>query len=98
MQDGDAVLDAVFGTADVDPVDAIADVSPKSVTRQSPLGFGEIYSRSTLEPRDRRLITRGLLTARGGCEPQLEVHINAAVIVGLTPAGCVNRSGTQRGV
>ena len=26
-----------------------------------------------------------MLTALGGCEPQLEVHINAAVHVGLTP-------------
>lgn len=27
-----------------------------------------------------------MLTALGGCEPQLEVHINAALNVGLTPA------------
>ena len=27
----------------------------------------------------------GMLTALGGCEPQLEVHINASLNVGLTP-------------
>jgi len=26
-----------------------------------------------------------MLTALGGCEPQLEVHINASLNVGLTP-------------
>lgn len=29
-------------------------------------------------------MTLGMLTALGGCEPQLEVHINAALNVGLT--------------
>jgi len=30
-----------------------------------------------------------MLTALGGCEPQLEVHINAALNVGLTPVEIV---------
>jgi 4-carboxymuconolactone decarboxylase len=30
-----------------------------------------------------------MLTALGGCEPQLEVHINAALNVGLSPAEIV---------
>ena len=37
------------------------------------------------KPRDRQLVTLGMLTALGGCEPQLDVHINAALNVGLTP-------------
>ena len=48
-------------------------------------GFGEIYARPALAARDRQLVTLGMLTALGGCEPQLEVHINAALNVGLTP-------------
>ena len=48
-------------------------------------GFGEVYSRPDLAPRDRQLVTLGILTALGGCEPQLEVHTNAALNVGLTP-------------
>lgn len=31
------------------------------------------------------MVTLGVLTALGGCEPQLDVHINAALNVGLTP-------------
>jgi 4-carboxymuconolactone decarboxylase len=49
------------------------------------LGLGAIYARPGLPPRDRQLITLGALTALGGCEPQLEVHINGALNVGITP-------------
>jgi len=49
------------------------------------LGFGEIYARPQLSPRDRQLVTLGILTALGGCEPQLEVHVNTSLNVGLTP-------------
>lgn len=44
-----------------------------------------MYDRPGLAPRDRQLVTLGMLTALGGCEPQLEVHINAALNVGLAP-------------
>nr|WP_240343960.1 carboxymuconolactone decarboxylase family protein [Paenibacillus sp. SYP-B3998] len=46
--------------------------------------FGEIYSRTALNPKQRQLVTLGALTAQGGCEPQLDVHLNAAIRVGLT--------------
>jgi 4-carboxymuconolactone decarboxylase len=44
-----------------------------------------VDARPGLEPRDRQLLTLGMLTALGGCEPQLEIHIGAALNVGLTP-------------
>ena len=34
--------------------------------------------------RGRQLVTIGALTALGGCEPQLRVHMGAALNVGLT--------------
>jgi 4-carboxymuconolactone decarboxylase len=37
-----------------------------------------------LNSRQRQLITLAALTAQGGCEPQLHVHLNAAIRVGLT--------------
>ncbi|MGH9644293.1 MAG: carboxymuconolactone decarboxylase family protein [Terriglobales bacterium] len=36
-------------------------------------------------PRDRQLVTLGILTALGGCEAQLDVHANAALNVALPP-------------
>ncbi|MEV1020992.1 carboxymuconolactone decarboxylase family protein [Streptomyces sp. NPDC050264] len=66
-------------------VDALADVSPELAHQIVAWGFGDIYSRPALPPRDRQLVTLGILTALGGCEPQLEVHINTSLNVGLTP-------------
>lgn len=82
---GKDVLDAVDGTAGAKVIDALADVSPELAHQIVAWGFGEIYSRPGLEPRDRQLVTLGMLTALGGAEPQLEVHINASLNVGLTP-------------
>ncbi|MDY0813635.1 carboxymuconolactone decarboxylase family protein [Kitasatospora purpeofusca] len=83
---GLAVLTAVDGEAGQRVVDALADVHPELAHQIVAWGFGEIYSRPGLKPRDRQLVTLGMLTALGGCEPQLEVHLNAALNVGLTPA------------
>lgn len=82
---GKAVLDAIDGEAGANVVDALGDISPELGHQIVAWGFGEIYSRPELEPRDRQLVTLGMLTALGGCEPQLDVHINAALNVGLTP-------------
>jgi 4-carboxymuconolactone decarboxylase len=81
---GRSVLDAVDGEAGHRVMAALADVSPV-LGEQVLLGFGEVYARPQLSPRDRQLVTLGMLTALGGCEPQLEVHVNAALNVGLTP-------------
>jgi 4-carboxymuconolactone decarboxylase len=82
---GRAVLDAVDGAAGASVIDSLKDISPELGHHVVSWGFGEIYSRPGLEPRDRQLVTLGMLTALGGCEPQLEVHINAALNVGLRP-------------
>jgi 4-carboxymuconolactone decarboxylase len=85
FEHGKAVLDAVDGTAGANVIDALGDISPELGHQVVAWGFGEIYSRPGLEARDRQLVTLGMLTALGGCEPQLDVHINAALNVGLTP-------------
>jgi 4-carboxymuconolactone decarboxylase len=46
--------------------------------------FGDIYSRGGLTLRERELATVAMLTAMGGREPQLRVHLGAALNVGLT--------------
>lgn len=47
--------------------------------------FGDIYSREELNLQERELITITSLLTAGGCEPQLEVHINGALNVGIAP-------------
>ena len=46
--------------------------------------FGEIYQRKGLSLKQREMITISCLLAQGGTEPQLEVHINGSLNVGLT--------------
>ena len=82
---GRAVLDAVDGDAGARVIESLKDISPELGHQVVSWGFGEIYSRPGLDPRDRQLVTLGVLAALGGCEPQLEVHINAALNVGLLP-------------
>ncbi|HEX2622528.1 MAG TPA: carboxymuconolactone decarboxylase family protein [Phototrophicaceae bacterium] len=48
--------------------------------------FGDIYSRDNLNLREREIATIAALTVMGGREPQLKVHLGAALNVGLTPA------------
>ncbi|MET9402417.1 carboxymuconolactone decarboxylase family protein [Kitasatospora sp. NPDC002965] len=79
------MLTRVDGEGGQRVVDALADISPELAHQVVAWGFGEIYRRPGLAPRDRQLVTLGMLTALGGCEPQLDVHVNAALNVGLTP-------------
>jgi len=85
FEHGKKILDAVDGHAGQNVIDALGDVSPELAHQVVSWAFGEMYSRNELEPRDRQLITLGMLTALGGCEPQLDVHVNAALNVGLAP-------------
>lgn len=47
--------------------------------------FGDIYTRKGLDLQERELITITSLLTSGSCEPQLEVHINGALNVGIAP-------------
>ncbi|MBD5787770.1 carboxymuconolactone decarboxylase family protein [Cellulosimicrobium terreum] len=88
-ENGRALFDAIDGGSGAAVVDALVDVSPELEHQISAWAYGEIYARPGLVPRDRQLVTLGMLTALGGCEPELEIHVNAALGVGLTPAEIV---------
>jgi 4-carboxymuconolactone decarboxylase len=81
---GMEVLTRIDGESGQKAVDSLADISPELGHQVVSWAFGDIYRRPGLSPRDRQLVTLGMLTALGGCEPQLEVHINAALNVGLS--------------
>ena len=80
------VLRQIDGEAGQRVVDSLADISPELAHQVVAWAFGEMYARPALAARDRQLVTLGMLAALGGCEPQLEVHVNPALNVGLTPA------------
>ncbi|MFE9429107.1 carboxymuconolactone decarboxylase family protein [Kitasatospora sp. NPDC006697] len=85
FEHGMEVLNRIDGEVGRRVVESLDDINPELGHQIVAWGFGEIYNRPQLAPRDRQLVTLGMLTALGGCEPQLEVHINASLNVGLTP-------------
>lgn len=88
-QRGMEVLNAVDGGSAPAVMENLADIAPAMAHHIVAFGFGDIYSRPGLDPKQRQLVTLGILTALGGCEPQLEVHIRTSLNVGLSPAEIV---------
>ncbi|GED29795.1 carboxymuconolactone decarboxylase family protein [Brevibacillus centrosporus] len=66
-------------------IESLQDIAPDLGRYIVEFAFGDIYSRDGLDLKQRQLVTLASLTTQGGCEPQLEVHINAALHVGLSP-------------
>ncbi len=81
---GLAVLSRIDGHQGEAVIDSLADINPALGHHVAAFAFGDIYDRPGLDPRSRQLVTIGVLTALGGCEPQLKVHIGAALNVGLS--------------
>ena len=75
-----ARLAEVDGKAGAEVVGPLGDLGRFIVE----FAFGDVYSREGLNLRDRELATVAMLAAMGGREPQLKVHIGAALNVGLT--------------
>jgi 4-carboxymuconolactone decarboxylase len=82
---------------------SLEDVAPDLGRYVVEFGFGDIYSRPGLGLRERQLVTLATLTTQGGADPQLEVHVNASLNVGLSPdeiveaiVHCVNYVGFPR--
>ena len=73
------VARSIDGEAAQAVIDSLADISPALGHHIAAFGFGDVYARPGLEPRSRQLVTIGVLTALGGCEPQLRIHIGAAL-------------------
>ena len=65
-------------------IESLRDVAPDLGRYIVEFAFGEIYQRPVLDLRQRQMVTISVLTTLGGAEPQLEIHVNAGLNVGLT--------------
>jgi len=79
-EQGLAKLAEVDGQAGQEVVNKLGDLGRYIVE----FAFGDIYSRPGLNLREREIATVAILTALGGREPQLRVHIEAARHQGIT--------------
>jgi 4-carboxymuconolactone decarboxylase len=65
-------------------VAALASIAPDFGRMLIEFGFCDIYSRPQLDLRVREIATIAALAALGNAQPQLKVHIEAALNVGCT--------------
>lgn len=77
-------LSAIDGHAGENVVNSLADIAPDFATYLIEFPFGDIYSRSGLDLRAREIATIAALAALGNAAPQLKVHIEAGLKVGLS--------------
>lgn len=81
---GQRQLARIDGDAGQAVIEALADIAPDFATYLLEFPFGDIYSRDGMNLRDREIATIAALAAMGTATPQLKVHIQAGLNVGLT--------------
>ncbi len=81
---GKRALAEIDGQAGQKVIDALADIAPDFATYLFEFPFGDIYSRPGLDLRSREIATIAALAAMGNAAPQLKVHIEAGLNVGLS--------------
>ncbi|MBU1305075.1 MAG: carboxymuconolactone decarboxylase family protein [Alphaproteobacteria bacterium] len=81
---GQKALAEIDGEAGQAVIDSLADIAPDLARYVIEFAFGDVYSRPGLDLRAREIATIAALTAMGNARPQLKVHINAGINVGLS--------------
>jgi 4-carboxymuconolactone decarboxylase len=81
---GLAKLREIDGQAGERVVASLADIAPDFARYLIEFPFGDIYSRPGLDLRSREIAVVAALTALGNAAPQLKVHLQAALNVGVT--------------
>ena len=77
-------LKEIDGSAGEQVIAALAPIAPEFGRLLIEFGFGDIYSRPQLDLRTREIATIASLATLGCAQPQLKVHIEAALNVGCT--------------
>jgi 4-carboxymuconolactone decarboxylase len=78
-------LAEVDGKGGADVVASLQNIAPDLGKYIIEFAFGDIYCRDGLNLPEREMVTITSLLTAGGCERQLEVHINGALNVGVAP-------------
>lgn len=78
-------LKAIDGKGGENVIKSLEDIAPDLGKFIVEFAFGDIYTREGLTAKEREMITLSSLLTAEGCEPQLEVHINGALNVGISP-------------
>ena len=82
---GTEMLNKVDGHAGENVIASLENIAPDLGKFIIEFAFGDIYSRPSLTLQEREMITIVSLLTAGGCETQLEVHINGSLNIGIPP-------------
>ncbi|MEO0458165.1 MAG: carboxymuconolactone decarboxylase family protein [Cyanobacteria bacterium P01_A01_bin.114] len=77
-------LKEIDGEAGEKVIDSLQALAPDLARYVIEFPFGDIYTRPGLDLKSREIATIAALTALGNAQPQLKVHIHAALNVGCT--------------
>ncbi|MGK8202774.1 carboxymuconolactone decarboxylase family protein [Burkholderia cenocepacia] len=77
-------LKEIDGDAGERVIAALEPIAPDFSRLLIEFAFGDIYSRPQLDLRAREIATIAALAALGNAQPQLKVHVEAALNVGCT--------------
>lgn len=66
-------------------INSLSGIAPDLGRYIVEFAFGDIYARDGLSLQERELVSIASLLTAGGCEPQLRVHLNGALNVGVAP-------------
>ena len=77
-------LAEIHGEAGKNVIESLKEIAPDLASYVIEFPFGDIYSRPGLDLKSRAIATVSALTALGNAQPQLKVHIHAALNVGCT--------------
>ena len=82
---GSEKLKEIDGIGGENVIQSLQDIAPDVGKYIIEFAFVDVYTRPELSMQEREMITITSLLTTGGCEPQLEVHINGSLNVGLSP-------------
>ena len=82
---GKEKLKEVDGHAGERVISSLEAIAPDLGRYILEFAFGDVYCREGLSLQEREIITISSLLTAGGCEAQLEVHINGSLNVGVSP-------------
>ena len=74
----------IYGEVGEGVIKNLKDISPDFARYIIEFPFGEIYSRSGLDPKSREIAIVASLVTMGNASSQLKVHINGALNVGCS--------------
>ncbi|MCI8629323.1 MAG: carboxymuconolactone decarboxylase family protein [Firmicutes bacterium] len=77
-------LQNIDGKCGEEVITKLSNISPDLGKYIIEFAFGDIYTRKGLSLIEREMITLSSLLTLGGCESQLQVHIQSAIHVGIS--------------